>query len=175
MTNMPSIPFRTCAAIIPSLVPGPRWMVYYFASAFVQAWIWSTHVINAVFSYVSIWTKTRGQRIFYAYSSIMTRIHEADISLMTVSSMILRLTQTAWGTIYGFTACAMLARVRPTSISIFTAIPLVTVLTHAFIALKSLNACTSMFTRVRGAKGSVFTVIACETSKACAFITIANL
>ena len=45
MTNMPSIPFRTGAAIIPSLVPGPRWMVYYLASAFVQAWIWSTHVI----------------------------------------------------------------------------------------------------------------------------------
>lgn len=34
--------------------------------------------------------------------------------------MILRLTQTAWGTIYGFTASAMLARVRPTSISIYS-------------------------------------------------------
>lgn len=39
---------------------------------------------------------------------------------MTVSSMILRLTQTAWGTIYGFTASAMLAGVRPTSISIYS-------------------------------------------------------
>jgi len=54
-------------------------VINYFAGASMETGIRMAHVIRAVFPNVSSGTTTRCQRVLYASSAVMTRIHITDI------------------------------------------------------------------------------------------------